>query len=124
MGEGEEPLTPASPLPSPSPIGWERAGVREQIGGSVQMLPNTQSLRAWADRFLDRIGYMTELRRVEKKDEAAESRMRNIQALIGTLDSKSDGPVSAPLERLQNFLEEITLDSDRQEEAVRRRGEV
>jgi superfamily I DNA/RNA helicase len=85
------------------------------------------SLQAWADRFLDEIGYYEELRRSEKNPEAGESRIRNIRDLVASLDgelSNSTAPVQPQLEgasnghfdRLQNFLEEITLDSEREDE--------
>jgi superfamily I DNA/RNA helicase len=71
-------------------------------------------LSTWADRFLDEIGYFNELRRSEKTPEAAESRIRNIQELLVSLDA---GPSSlSPHDRLQTFLEEITLDSEREDE--------
>src|SRR5947208_16493979 len=38
MGEGEDPLALARPA-SPSPIGWERAGVRGTIGRAIKMRP-------------------------------------------------------------------------------------
>jgi superfamily I DNA/RNA helicase len=71
-------------------------------------------LSSWADRFLDETGYFKELRRSEKTDEAAESRVRNIKELLATLDSQPRS-LSAH-ERLQTFLEEITLDTEREEE--------
>lgn len=71
------------------------------------------SLAGWAEHFLDEIGYFNELRRTEKTAEAAESRIRNLQELISTMD---DETASAPAERLQTFLEEITLDNEREDE--------
>jgi DNA helicase-2/ATP-dependent DNA helicase PcrA len=71
-------------------------------------------LSFWADRFLDEIGYFKELRRSEKTPEGAESRIRNIKELLVTLDAQ---PASlSPHDRLQSFLEEITLDTEREEE--------
>jgi superfamily I DNA/RNA helicase len=71
-------------------------------------------LRSWAGNFLDRIGYFTELRRSEKTAEAAEGRIRNVTELMATLDAQS---VSEPaVERLRDFLEEITLDNEREED--------
>jgi superfamily I DNA/RNA helicase len=71
-------------------------------------------LSSWTDRFLDEIGYFNELRRSEKTPECAESRIRNIKELLVTLDAQ---PVSLSAhERLQSFLEEITLDTEREEE--------
>jgi DNA helicase II / ATP-dependent DNA helicase PcrA len=84
-------------------------------------------LQTWANRFLDEIGYYADLRRSEKTAEAAESRIRNIQELVLTLDGRADSDndlpkleaaaVSSPgFDRLETFLEDITLDSEREEE--------
>jgi superfamily I DNA/RNA helicase len=70
------------------------------------------SLQAWADRFLEEIGYVSEIRRQEKNPENAENRIRNLKELKATLD----GPGTAPMEQLQNFLERITLDTEREED--------
>jgi superfamily I DNA/RNA helicase len=86
------------------------------------------SLQEWADRFLSEIGYYQELTRSEKTPEGGESRIRNIQDLVQTLDSTSARPADTnhetqsllpgqpAFDRLQTFLEEITLDSEREEE--------
>src|SRR5439155_4330473 len=85
--------------------------------GSAASLPSFApgGLGNWADLFLDEIGYFNELRRLEKTPEAAESRIRNLQALIGTL-ANAGSAGQAPIDRLQTFLEEMTLDADREEE--------
>jgi superfamily I DNA/RNA helicase len=70
-------------------------------------------LQAWADHFLDEIGYFAELRRCEKNAETAENRIRNLKDLMAELDGEASLP---PTERLQTFLEELTLDSDREDE--------
>jgi superfamily I DNA/RNA helicase len=72
-------------------------------------------LRAWAERFLDETGYMVELRRGEKNAEVAENRIRNLKELTVSLDGKEGGE-SVPMERLETFLEEVTLDNDREDE--------
>ncbi len=55
------------------------------------------------------------MRRSEKNPEAAENRVRNLKELVATLDGGQ--PATAqPAERLQSFLEELTLDSEREEE--------
>jgi superfamily I DNA/RNA helicase len=69
----------------------------------------------WADRFLDLIGYFNELRRAEKSAEASEARIRNVRELMATMDGAGSGAES-PYDRLQTFLEEITLDTEREEE--------
>jgi superfamily I DNA/RNA helicase len=69
------------------------------------------TLQFWADKFLDEIGYFNELRRSEKDKENGDDRVRNLKELIVTLDGNS--PPNAPLsERLEKFLENITLDSE------------
>jgi len=72
-------------------------------------------LQEWASRFIDEIGYLEDLRRSEKNHEAAESRVRNLKELICTLDRPEAAGKSA-MERLELFLEEITLDSEREDE--------
>jgi superfamily I DNA/RNA helicase len=73
------------------------------------------TLQFWADKFLDEIGYFAELRRAEKDKENGDDRVRNLKEIIATLDNSS--PPNAPLsERLEKFLEDITLDSDREDE--------
>src|SRR4029077_10250909 len=73
------------------------------------------SLEKWANHFLDEISYFEDLRRSEKTPEAAEARMRSIKELLPSLDDDDAASVPA-FERLQSFLEEITLDSEREEE--------
>jgi superfamily I DNA/RNA helicase len=70
------------------------------------------TLARWADNFLNETGYFAELRRLEKNPENSESRVRNLKELMATMD----GSGNLPTERLENFLENVTLDSDREEE--------
>ena len=84
--------------------------VREQLNSDPQ-----PSLLLWAEKFLQEIGYIEELRRSEKKPETAENRIRNLKDLMATLEADSSGALPAA-ERLQNFLEQISLDTDREEE--------
>ncbi len=72
------------------------------------------TLQAWANNFLDETGYLDELRRSEKDREAGENRVRNLRDLVATLDNYA--PAAPLFERLQTFLEEISLDSEREEE--------
>jgi DNA helicase II / ATP-dependent DNA helicase PcrA len=74
------------------------------------------SLQTWADKFLDEIGYFQELRRAEKDAEAAEGRIRNLKDLISTLDGTPPDLSEPGTKRLETFLEEITLDTEREEE--------
>jgi len=76
------------------------------------------SLSVWAGHFLAEVGYIDELRRSEKDAEAAENRVSNLKDLIATLDGAE--PRNAPaIERLQSFLEDLTLDGERAEERER-----
>jgi ATP-dependent DNA helicase UvrD/PcrA len=72
-------------------------------------------LAAWADRFLDHIGYFNELRRLEKTPEAAEARLRSLKELMASMET-APNLADPPGERLQTFLEDITLDTEREEE--------
>jgi len=72
-------------------------------------------LQVWADKFLDESGYLLELRRQEKDAEAGDTRVRNLRELTATLDGNFAAG-KALFERLENFLEDITLDSDREDE--------
>jgi superfamily I DNA/RNA helicase len=81
-------------------------------GGRLEARP---TLQAWAERFLDETGYFAELRRLEKNRENAEDRVRNLRELAATLDNfgRPGGPAA---DRLQSFIEDITLDSELEEE--------
>src|SRR5262249_11766973 len=67
------------------------------------------------ERFLEEIGYISELRRSEKNAENGESRARHLLELVAALGDH-DAPGRPPAERLQGFLEELMLDSEREEE--------
>ena len=77
--------------------------------------PGFGGLRVWAERFLDETDYLNEIRRSEKDQETAENRVRNLKDLVATLDEHVDLSIS-PAEQLQQFLEELSLDSERAEE--------
>jgi superfamily I DNA/RNA helicase len=123
----------------PSPIGGERVRVRGEadvfaarMDSGLAPVPETLPVPAteisaaptvtkpkgpfllatWAEAFLNDTGYFAELRRMEKDPENAEGRIRNLRELISTMD----GIGNRPMERLENFLENVTLDSDREEE--------
>ena len=72
------------------------------------------TLQSWARDFLDETGYLAELRRTEKDPEAGENRVRNLLDLVATLDNSGAGVMLH--DRLEAFLEDITLDSEREEE--------
>src|SRR5262249_27716518 len=98
---------------------------RESVQGFIALTERTRaplhnaaapfSLRRWAETFLDEIGYVAELRRSEKKAENGENRARNLMELVADLENH-DGPPQPPAERLHGFLEELMLDSEREEE--------
>ncbi len=73
------------------------------------------SLQKWSEKFLDETGYLEELRKSEKNPEEGENRVRNLRELIATLDNFGT-PTATPAARLQSFLEDITLDAEREEE--------
>jgi superfamily I DNA/RNA helicase len=84
----------------------------EQVQGQLQHGADDFRLQTWAENFLNETGYFAELRRLEKDPEVSEARVRNLRELAATMD----GIGNLPMERLENFLENITLDSDREEE--------
>lgn len=90
----------------------EKAGGENPIPGALTAASGPFLLAKWAEDFLNETGYFAELKRLEKDPEAAESRIRNLRELIGTMD----GIGNQPMERLLNFLETVTLDSDREED--------
>jgi superfamily I DNA/RNA helicase len=87
----------------------------ERTGGHILNPASGVNLQSWADNFLNEVGYFAELRRLEKNPENSESRVRNLTEFMSTIDRPAGGGAS-PAERLGNFLEGITLDSDREEE--------
>jgi superfamily I DNA/RNA helicase len=113
-----------------------QARTRESIEGFVELIERTRgrlyteslsrdphALQTLADHFLEEIGYFAELRRSEKNPESAENRVRNLKDLVATLD----GPGAAsqpPFDRLQTFLEQITLDNEREEEEEEAPGDA
>ena len=87
----------------------------ERTRGHILNTASSVSLQTWADNFLNEAGYFAELRRLEKNPENSESRVRNLKEFMATMDRPAGGGTS-PAERLGNFLEEITLDTEREEE--------
>ncbi len=122
------------------------APARKAIEAFVEFIERTRgmlhgghctSLQTWADAFLEETGYLNEVRHSEKTLEAGDNRVRNIKDLINILErteaepegrGKGKGAETAALpgegfhktssaaEKLQVFLEDLTLDSDRAEE--------
>jgi superfamily I DNA/RNA helicase len=89
-------------------------GLVKQTRSALETAPDL-SLVQWAERFLAEIGYLDDVRRSEKTAEAADARIRNLKDLIATLDT-SGTPSAPPPERIQGFLEDLTLDEDRAQE--------
>ena len=95
---------------------------RESVGEFVELIQRTGAeltgggifpLATWADKFLEETGYLADLRRGEKNQEVADNRARNLKELILDMDADQELP---PAERLQNFLEDMTLDSEREDD--------
>ncbi len=74
---------------------------------------------------LDEVGYFAELRRSEKKSETADNRVRNLRELIATMDKvDGDGPDAPMADQLQTFLEQVTLDNEREDEEEKTPGDA
>ena len=73
------------------------------------------TLQAWADHFLNETGYYGELRRGEKDKEAGENRVRNLKELVATMDSSGASGLTLA-DKLESFLDDVSLDSEREEE--------
>jgi len=84
----------------------------ERVHGELLNPASGLMLAAWAENFLNETGYLAELKRLDKDPEVSEGRIRNLREMLPTMD----GVGNAPMERLENFLENITLDSDREED--------
>ena len=78
----------------------------------VMLEDDALSLADWAKKFLDDIEYAAELRKGEKDPENAENRMRNLRDIISTMDARGEG--LPPAQRLGKFLDDITLDAERE----------
>ncbi len=91
----------------PAPVGQP-----DMPAGSTPLTRPPIRLQTWAENFVNEAGYFAELLRLDKDPEVAEGRIRNLRDLMATMD----GAGNAPMERLENFLENVTLDSDREEE--------
>lgn len=74
--------------------------------------PPFGNLGAWAQAFLDELGYAAELRRAEKNPDSADNRLENLRELIATLPTAT----TEPERQLNEFLDDLSLDSDREED--------
>lgn len=89
-------------------------GLIDEARGQLKA-PALPRLSQWVLGFLNETGYLQELRRSEKDPEAGENRVRNLRDLVDSLDTERNS-ADLPVERLQAFLEEITLDNELSEE--------
>ncbi|MBO4715527.1 MAG: ATP-binding domain-containing protein, partial [Verrucomicrobia bacterium] len=71
-------------------------------------------LNDWLDEFLDDQGLYNYIRRVEKTAEAGDMKISNIRQMLKDLEPHTIK--HSPMEALQEFLEEITLDNEFAEE--------
>jgi superfamily I DNA/RNA helicase len=71
----------------------------------------TWSARRWGEELFERMGYFADLRRSEKDAETAENRVQNVKDLLTSLEEHGSG--APALERIETFLEEVTLDTER-----------
>jgi superfamily I DNA/RNA helicase len=123
-------------MKNPAVTATFQAKSRESIERFVDLIQRTQgrlqaeslsrdphALQTLVSHFLEEVGYIAELRRMEKNPETAESRIRNLKELTATLDGAESG-LQPPLERLQAFLEQITLDSELEEEEDEAQGDA
>jgi superfamily I DNA/RNA helicase len=73
------------------------------------------TLATWTDHFLDEVGYYGELIRSEKDKETGENRVRNLNELIATMDASGVSGLTLA-DKLEGFLDDVSLDSEREEE--------
>jgi len=97
---------------------------RESLQRFVQFIERTRAaldaekhfpLQLWAETFLAEAGYLEDLRRSEKNPEIAENRVQNLKSLVAELDAGPRGSLP-PAERLHDFLDDLALAGDREEE--------
>ena len=122
-----------SAMKNPAVTTTFQAKTRESIEAFVDLVERTQehlrqpatenAIQTWTNQFLDHIGYFDELRRSEKNQETAENRIRNLQDLIATMDA-SASPGGSMADGVEKFLEEVTLDNEREEEKENEPGDA
>jgi len=93
----------------------ERMRASLESGGDAGRSVGGGSLAAWAEHWLEEIGYFAEVRRSEKNAETAEHRIQNLKDFIATMDASTPAG-SSRAEGLRAFLDDVSLDTDRQEE--------
>jgi len=70
-------------------------------------------LKTWCTAWLEEVSLFREIRRIDKDEETAENKVRNIVALLDTMDPEfvpADRPID---ERLHRYLEHISLDREK-----------
>jgi superfamily I DNA/RNA helicase len=101
-----------------------QARTREAVADFMRLIDETRapldggksfSLLEWMERFLKDTGYIDDLRKSEKNVEIAENRVRNLKDLLISLEERTEEGLT-PVQRLEEFLEGITLDGDRYDE--------
>jgi superfamily I DNA/RNA helicase len=81
-------------------------------GERAKLQADHSSLQQWAANWLADIDYDTELRRGEKNQDTINSRLGNLRELVLTLsDAAAD-----PMTQLQDFLDDLTLDCEREQD--------
>jgi superfamily I DNA/RNA helicase len=78
----------------------------------AKLQADSSSLQQWAANWLGEIRYETELRRGEKSQETADARAANLKELVLTLSAAPADPMT----QLQDFLDDLTLDGEREHE--------
>ena len=89
--------------------------VNERLNRPIAVQP-AHPLKSWCTAWLGEVELFREIRRMEKDEETAGNRVRNIVDLLDSMDPDfvpADRPVP---ERLQRFLEHISLDRERDED--------
>ena len=82
----------------------------------VPLVQNPElNLRDWANNFLTEIGYFDELKKGDKDAEVAENRIENVKELMNDLEQAGE-PGASAMEKIEAFLDELTLDNERAEE--------
>ena len=93
---------------------------REAVAGFVKWIERQQAVlregalspRQWAENFVREMDYEAELRRGEKSREAGDNRVRNLRELLATLGATAGNTAA----QVESFLDDLSLDSDREEE--------
>jgi len=89
--------------------------VNERLNRPIVVQP-AHPLKSWCTAWLGEVELFREIRRMEKDEETAGNRVRNIVDLLDSMDPDfvpADRPVP---ERLQRFLEHISIDRERDDE--------